>query len=76
MVEVKAGSEQTAFVSGSNLVHVKGAAESALKDITISSFFARTVSSYGDRDTCIFSEFSERWTWDQGGGVVGNDLFR
>ena len=65
MVEVESGSEQSGFVSGSNLAHVKGTAEPALEDITISSFLARTVSRHGNRDACIFSEFGERWTWDQ-----------
>ena len=65
MVEVEARSEQTAFVSGSDRAHVKGVADPALEEITISSFLARTVSSHGDRDACIFSEFGERWTWHQ-----------
>ena len=65
MVIASENLEHSGLVSGSDQAYVVGQIHPGLEEITISEFFARTVSRYPDREACIFCESGERWTWSQ-----------
>ncbi len=65
MVAVSELSTYSGLISGSDRAYVVGRIHPALEEITISEFFARTVSRYPDREACVFRQSGERWTWSQ-----------
>ncbi|MBO67611.1 MAG: AMP-binding protein, partial [Acidiferrobacteraceae bacterium] len=65
MVVASENLEHSGLVSGSDQAYVVGQIHPGLEEITISEYFARTVSRYPDREACIFCESGERWTWSQ-----------
>ena len=65
MVVASKNLERSGLMSGSDQAYVVGQIQPALEEITISEFFARTVSRYPDREACIFCQSGERWTWSQ-----------
>ena len=54
MVVATENLERSGLMSGSDQAYVVGQIQPALEEITISEFFARTVSRYPDREACIF----------------------
>ena len=65
MAAVSELSTYSGLMSGSDRAYVVGRIQPALEEITISGFFARTVSLYPDREACVFCKSGERWTWSQ-----------
>ena len=65
MVAVSELSTYSGLMSGSDRAYVVGRIQPVLEEITISGFFARTVSLYPDREACVFCKSGERWTWSQ-----------
>ena len=65
MVAVSEHSANSGLKSGSDRAYVVGRIQPALEEITISEFFARTVSRYPDRVACVFCQSGERWTWSE-----------
>jgi acyl-CoA synthetase (AMP-forming)/AMP-acid ligase II len=65
MVAVSELSTDSGLMSGSDRAYVVGRIQPVLEEITISEFFARTVSLYPDREACVFCKTGERWTWSQ-----------
>ena len=65
MVAVSKHWANSGLKSGSDRAYVVGRIQPELEDITISEFFARTVSRYPDRVACVFCQSGERWTWSE-----------
>ena len=65
MVAVSKHCTDSGLITGSDRAYVVGRIQPALEEITISEFFARTVSCYPDREACVFCQSGERWTWSQ-----------
>ena len=65
MVPVSEHSTSSGLISGSDRAYVVGRIQPALEEITISEFFARTVSRNRDSEACVFCQSGERWTWSQ-----------